>query len=244
MNVWRLEWLRLVRTRRLLILLALFVLFGATAAPIAYYSAELAGQQGITLPAATPATSVGQFSGQATVFGLIVFSFIVSAAVSIDANRESSIFLRTRVRRLRDLLVPKYVMSVGAGVVAIDLGIVLAWFGTVEMVGAPSARGMVVATALTDLYFAFVGALVLVAASRTNNTAAAAAGGIGGALLIAIAGIWRPLGQWLPSELVGSLPVLAGGASASDYVRATVITVVATVALVALALHLFQRREL
>lgn len=247
MSVWRLEWLRLVRTRRLVILAGVFVLFGASAAPLTRYTAELVTQLStiqVTMPAPTAAQGISQYTSQAQQIGLLVFVFIVAGAVTIDARRESAIFLRTRVPRLARLLVPKYLVSAVAGMVAFDAGLLLAWYGTVVLLGAPAAAGMVAGMVISDVYLAFVAAVVLLAASLTTSTVVAAIAGVAGALALGVIGTWRPLGEWLPSHLLGALPDLAAGGSVGGYGRSLTVTVVATVALVAASVHLAARREL
>lgn len=63
-------------------------------------------------------------------------------------------------------------------------------------------------------------------------------------LAFPVISIWGPLGPWLPSELVGAAAALVEGAPAGDFVRAALVTVVATLALLAVALRRFSLREL
>lgn len=249
MNLWRLEWLRLVRTRRLVALFGVFVFFGLAAAPMTKYLPQIleatsGDQVQITLPPQRPVDGIASFTGNAAQLGLLVFVLVTASALTVDAHREIAVFLRTRVRRSTDLVVPRYAVSVAAGSAALVTGVALAWAGTGVLLGGVDAVGIVAGTLAWVLYLAFLGAVTAVCAARLSSVVATAALSIGVALVLAALGTVEVVGRWLPSRLVGALTALAGGGSLADLWPSALVTVVATVALVALAVRLAGRREL
>ena len=74
MTLWRLEWLRLVRTRRLVALLSVYAFFGLAGPLTARYLAEILGAIGtegvqIQFPEPTPADGIAQFVSNASQIG-------------------------------------------------------------------------------------------------------------------------------------------------------------------------------
>ena len=75
MNLWRLEWLRLIRTPRALALGAVFVFFGLLEPVLTRYQSQIFRHVGngvrISFPPATPAAGVSGYIGELSGTGLI-----------------------------------------------------------------------------------------------------------------------------------------------------------------------------
>jgi ABC-2 type transport system permease protein len=250
-TLWRLEWLRLLRTYRLLALVGVFGFFGVVGPLLGRYRDELlrsagGGQSGLTItaPPPVPADGIINYVSQATQIGLLVFALVAAGALAFDADRERAVFLRTRVRRVGRLVLVKYAVNVLAGSGAFAAGALVAWYGTAVLLGSLPAGAMVAGIALTGLYFAFLAALVALIAGRTTSVAAPAIGALAVALSLALLGANRRLAQWLPSRLVGVLADVATGTPVADYLGAAAVTAAATAGLLAGAVALNERREL
>ena len=141
MNLWRLEWLRLVRTRRLAVLAAVYAFFGLLGPLTARYLPQIIDRFGggitVIMPPPTPADGVAQFSANTQQIGLLVIAVVAAGALAVDALPEMGIFLRTRVAPARRLLVPRYLVTVAAAAGAFLLG----WAALVGgLLGLYSAR--------------------------------------------------------------------------------------------------------
>jgi ABC-2 type transport system permease protein len=248
MTLWRLEWLRLVRTGRALALVLTFSFFGLLSPPLARYRDELLRSVGngltIQAPPAAPADGLVNYVSNSAQIGLLVFALVAAGALAFDAHRETAIFLRTRVRHPRDLLIVKYAVTVLAGIVAFDVGALLTWAGSVALLGSLPAGGVLVGIALLDVYLAFFAAVVAAVATRTASVVAAAVIALALALSLGVIGVIPSVGPWLPSHLIGSLAELAAGGGAVGYGRALVVTVVVTAGLLTLAARQVDRREI
>lgn len=250
MGLWRLEWLRLVRTRRLAALLGTFGFFGLTAAPLARWAGELASRVGgsvqIIAPPPVPADAMTSYVSNASQLGLLVFVLVTAGAVTVDARAESAAFLRTRVRRRRDLVVPRLATNAAAGAAAYATGALLAWYGAVVLLGDLPIGPMAAGVVLGALYLPFLAAVAALVATRSASVAVTALATLAVALVSGLVGTLVPdrLARWLPSHLVGSITSLAGGGAVAEVLPAALTTVVATIALSALAVRFAGRREL
>jgi ABC-2 type transport system permease protein len=247
MSLWRLEWLRLTRTRRLVALVATYVLFGLTGPVLARYMSTILERVGsdvvVIAPEPSPLQGLATYGSNVNQIGLLVYVLVVSSAVALDAQREMAVFLRTRVPRYSRLLLPKFVLSVAAGSVAFLAGTAAAWAGTVALLGTVDATGVVLSGLLVVLYLAFVAAVASALGARLDSVLTTAVGTIVVALGVSLLGTIGSIGDWLPSHLLGALTTLPFGGDAVRFVPSTSVTIVATIALLAAACHWGQSRE-
>jgi ABC-2 type transport system permease protein len=249
MNLWRLEWLRLTRTHRLLALVGVYVFFGLTGPLTARYLSAIFGRLGtegvrVEFPDPVPADGIAQFVGNTSQIGLLVVVLVAASALAFDARREMAVFLRTRVSAVRDIVIPAYVVNAGAAAVALVAGSLAAWYETTVLLGAVPVAGMLIGTALGALFLAFAVALTAAVAAVMRGVAATAGVTLAGLLGLAILGGLTPLGRWLPTRLAGAITELVRGASVGDYAPAVATSLVATVAAVTVAVRVGSRREL
>lgn len=248
MTVWRLEWLRLVRTRRLVALFAVYLFFGFTSPALARYMGELLDKLGtgvqIVTPAPTPIDGFVTFTSNANQIGLLVFALVVSSAVAFDSQREMAVFLRTRVGSYRELLVPKWSVAVLAGVAAYLAGVLACWYGSNILLGTVDALGVVEGAVCGALFLAFVGAVAAAVGARLHSAVTTAVTTLAIVLGLGVLGAFRAVGEWLPNFLLGALTTLAGGGDLTSFAKSAAVTVAATVGLLALAVRLGSHREL
>jgi ABC-2 type transport system permease protein len=137
-NLWNLEILRLWRTQRWLILLAAFFSFGLLGPLTARYLPELlesVGEEAAgSLPPMTAVDGVTQYVGNAAQIGLLAVVFVAAAALAFDAKPEMAVFLRTRAC-VRDIVVPRFVVSALASITGFVVGITVAYLLTGFLLG-------------------------------------------------------------------------------------------------------------
>ncbi|HSF86165.1 MAG TPA: hypothetical protein VLG28_11010 [Acidimicrobiia bacterium] len=249
MTLWRLELLRLTRSRRLLALMVVYVFFGATGPFLARYLGEIVEQFGtdvvVQFPTPVPADGIAQYTSNANQIGLLVAVIVAAGGLVIDAIPEMSVFLRTRVDAVSDLLTPRLVMSFSAIAAAFLAGLAFAWYETAILLGGLSIDGMLAGAAFALVYLAFVVALVAAIGSRSGSVLTTVAVSIVVLLVLPVLGIAEALGRWLPSHLLGALDtMLRTSESATEYLPATVVTVALTAVLIWLATRWAATQEL
>jgi ABC-2 type transport system permease protein len=248
-SLWKLEWQRLIRTKRWITLLAVFVLFGFVGPLVAKYLAQIltskvgGGMKIITAPP-TPADGLASFARNAQQVGLIVVAAVAAGALAFDARSGLATFYRTRVRSLGQLLLPRYVMNFVAAVVAYSLGTLAAWYETSVLIGGLSAAAIFNGLLLQVVFIAFAVAVVGLCASLVRNTVTVVAISAAVFLLIPVLQLFTSVSKWLPSALLQSQSDIARGATLGSYGGAVIVTLLLTACLLAVSSFAFSRREL
>jgi ABC-2 type transport system permease protein len=248
MSLWRLEWLRLVRTRRLIALIGVYLFFGFTGPVSARYLGTIlhrVGTRGVHLeiPPATPTDGIAAFVSNASQIGLLVVVLVAASALAVDARREMSVFLRTRVTGSATLVLPAYTITVVAGGVCYALGALAAWYETAVLIGGVSPARMLVGIGYGLLFLAFAVAVVALVAALARGVLAT----VGFTLVILLGlAVLSGLGiaaRYLPTALASALATLAGTGTITDPVPAALIALVLTAAALIGAVRLSDRRE-
>lgn len=248
MTPWRLELVRIVRTRWWVAVIGVYVLFGLLGPISAAYLGEILERFGggieVVFPDPVPADGITQYLGNANQVGLLVVVAYAVSVLAFDAKPEIGVFLRTRTASIGAILLPRAVVATALVSAAFALGALAAWYETLVLLGTLPVGGMLLGMVLGAIYLAFVVAVTAVAASLTRSAVAAA--GLSLVVLIALPllAVLPPVAPWMPSRLAGAIDELVRGAPAGDFVRAIGVTVVASAAAYAVALRRFAAREL
>lgn len=247
MTVWRLEWLRLVRTRRLAVLLGVFAFLGFTGPLTARYLGEILKTLGtggiqVTFPPPRPVDGIAEYAGNVSQIGLLVVILIAASALAFDGRREMALFLRTRLP-VRAIVLPAYAMNVGAAALGCVVGSAAAWYETALLLGPLPTGRMLLGVCLNVLFFAFAIAVTALAAAVTRSTIGAAGGALALLLAMAIAGSVPAVARFLPTSLAGAMTGLAGDTAASSFVAAAAVAIAASAACVAAAIAIGTRHE-
>lgn len=247
LGLWRVEWLRLVRSPRGISLLAVYLFFGALGPVMARYMSEILkyadSNMTITVVDPRPVDGITNFISQVNQTGLVVVVAIAAGALCFDARRGVSIFLRSRMDRTWELVVPRFTVSALAAVTAYTLGTLGAWYETTFLIGGLPAARMVQGWFLGSVYLVFAVAVVVAAASIARTVLGTVGISVAFLLLLPLAGTVSAVHPWLPSSLATAPVDLLGSAVLGDYLQTASVAVVATVALLAVAVHRLQTRE-
>jgi ABC-2 type transport system permease protein len=247
MSLWRVEWLRLVRTRRWMALAGVFLFFGLLGPLTAAYMDVLLGRLGgdiqVVLPPPTPVAGLEQYMSNALQVGLLVVLAIAAGALAFDNPPERAAFYRSRVPGAWSLLAPRYTLSAAAACAAFLLGTLGAWYETVILLGPLPVGRMLLGTALVCLYLAFAVAVTALAAALLRGVVGVIVLSAVVLLTFPLLGLLADLRPWLPSHLAGSLTGLVAGADPVGYVRAVAVTVAGIALLLPTAAALLDRRE-
>jgi ABC-2 type transport system permease protein len=248
-TLWRLEWLRLTRTRRLPALVGVYVFFGFVGPLTARYLPEILDRFGsgdfqVIVPDPVPSDGIAQFAANVTQIGLLVAVVVAAGALTLDALPEMAIFLRTRVASPAMLVIPRAVTVAGAVAVAYLAGVGIAWYETVLLLGGVPVGGLLLGALFGVVYLAFAVAVAAAVGSRLGSVLSTVLATLLVLLLMPLAGIVDVVERWLPSHLVGAQVGLVTGSGAADYLGAALVTLAGIAVLMTLAIRRAGTREL
>lgn len=247
MSVLRLEWLRLVRTRRWLVLALPLVFFGMAGPISIHYLPQLLasefGELALRIPRPAASQGMAEYGEQVSTIGLIIVVAAAAGALCIDATPSLATFYRTRVDSVRKLLMPRYAVMAGAAVVSFVAGTLAAWYETTVLLGPVAAADVLVATALGSLYLMFAVAVVALASSLVRSTLATVGVSLCLLFLLPVIGIYPPAGKWVPSALAGAFGAVVAGEHPSTFFRPAVLTAALILVMLAVAIRGYTRRE-
>lgn len=249
MNLWRLEWLRLRRTPRALALAAVFVFFGLLEPVLTRYQSQIFRHVGngvrISFPPPTPAQGVGGYVGELGGTGLIVVVVVAAGAFTFDSRHGLATFLRTRIGGIWQLVAPRFAVNAAAAGLAYLLGTLAAWYETDLLIGAPGAAAMLAGVLCGAVYLAYAVAMTALAAAVVRSTLATAGLALAVLFVLPIAGIYRPVGNWLPSALASApVDLLRGTHHLAHYLPAFAVTAAAAGAALTVAVLRLRAREI
>jgi ABC-2 type transport system permease protein len=246
-SLWRLEWLRLVRTKRLVALVGVYLFFGLLGPLTTRYLGEIirrfGGNVQVVLPDPVPADGIAAFAGDAQQIGLLVAVVVAAGALALDALPEMSIFLRSRVRPAGRLLWPRLAVSMLAAFAGFLIGLAAAWYETVVLLGGVRVGALLVGAGYGLLYLGFAVTVVAAIAAHSRSVVVTAALSLLSLALLAIPGLVPAVGVWLPGRLVGALDDLVRGGGIVGYLRSAGVTVLVSAGLAAWAAKAQAGRE-
>jgi ABC-2 type transport system permease protein len=243
-TLWRLELIRLFRSLRWVILVAVYGFFGVIGPLTARFLPDLIESiEGSTagLPEFGPPDGITQFVGNAQQFGILAVAFVAAAALAIDSNVELAVFFRTRAP-MRDLLPPRLVVNAAAAGIAFSLGALIAYIGTGILLDWIDLGPFIVGVVLQCVYLAFAVAIVGLMASLVRKVVTTALLSVAVLILLGVLTLVSPIAPWLPSNLAGAIDQLIRGGE-FDFWRSLVVTVVLIASLSLLSIRRLDRRE-
>ncbi|HEY2551034.1 MAG TPA: hypothetical protein VGI64_10705 [Streptosporangiaceae bacterium] len=215
MGPWRLEAIRLWRTRRLIVLGATFLILGLGGPILAHYLPDIAAHSAsdgvrISVPPPTPADGIAAYAQNIGQLGTLVVALAAGASLAIDARPGLAVFYRTRLRRPASLVLPRYLAVTGAAVAALALGTLGAWYETAVLIGPLHPAQLAAGFGLETLWLCFATAVVAALASVLRGGLSAAGWAL--ALLIGLAALGGlpALSSWVPARLASSLASVTG----------------------------------
>jgi ABC-2 type transport system permease protein len=246
-STWRLELLRIWRTRRLVVLVGNFLILGFGLPLLTYYLPDIVRHAGngvtIIAPKQTPADAIQGFGANAGQLGTLVVAIVAAGTLAIDARPALAAFYRTRVHGGRRLLLPRYATVTAAAVGALVLGGLAAWYETEVLLGHVPPGALAGGLALTALWFCFTTSVVAFFTTVTRSVLGAVGAAIACLLALAFAGsISSALATWVPTRLSASAADLMRHHTAGIW-HAILVTVLTSAIALAVAVVRLGRRE-
>ena len=226
---------RLIRSGLGLGVLVAFAFFGLSSPALAIYMPEILGaaassdQLTISASQATPADAVSLFNQSAMQLGLIVTVAVAITSIGWDTRPGSSIFYRTRVRRLSTVLLPRLAVDWLVAWATYSCGLLLTVVVTSGAIGTWVASSLYVVMAMS------IGHLLAAGLRRTTTAIALTT------LLVLVLPVMNQvpgMSRQLPTALL-----LPTGLHAMPVIAALVVIALCTVGSVLIARRQTLRRD-
>jgi ABC-2 type transport system permease protein len=247
MSPWRLEYLRLLRTGRLVALAATFVVLGFGMPVLTYFLPQLIEGSGgdieVVVPKQTAADGIVGYASNLAQIGSLVVVVVAAASFAIDARPSLGAYYRTRAPSIGRLLLPRAVALAAATGLSLVLGTLGAWYETSILLGSVDMAALAEGMLLMALWFGFVICLTVAVAGVQRGVLGVAGVTIGILLALVFLGSFSALASWLPTRLASgySEAFLSGGGE--ELWRPGAVAVVAGATSWVLGVTLLARRE-
>jgi ABC-2 type transport system permease protein len=237
------------RTRRLLVVVIVFAIFGIGSPLLAKYTPQLVGalageEVARAIPAPTTADAILQFLKNLGQTGVLAAILLAMGSVASDKERGIAALLLTKpVSRsaylLSKLLAIAITLLVAVGVAGIAAYGYTAWlFETLPAGGYAAMCGLLLLQLLVYAALTFLG-------STLSRSALAAAGiGIGALVIVAIVSALPVIGRYTPGGLLEPAQAFAMGQPARDVLAPLAVNIGLVGVIFGLAWLSFRRQEL
>ncbi|MCA0437045.1 MAG: hypothetical protein M9891_15250 [Austwickia sp.] len=140
----RVEWLRVLRTHRLLGTVLVFAVLGLSQPVFLRYAAQIMARVGgggvsMSFPQPTAPLALSAYLGQAAQLGALLAAWVTIAACSLDATYPLACYYRTRQPSGPRLLAPRLAVSLLTAVAAYVVGWACAGYQTAVLIGGLDA---------------------------------------------------------------------------------------------------------
>jgi ABC-2 type transport system permease protein len=246
------ELLQQWRTKRLIVVLAIFVLFGLTSPLIANFTPQLlsslegAEQFAELIPEPTAADGVDQYIKNLTQFGFILAILLGMGAVAGEKEKGTAAMILSKPMSRWAFILSKF----GAQTIVYTIGFLIATLGayyyTIVLFGSYDFGDFIVISMLLELWLLIYVAITLLGSTIGKTTGAAAGISLAGSVLILLAGNIPQVGMLFPSGLTAWATQIGSGVAEEVMINggAVALAIVIIVMCLLTAVGVFEKQEL
>lgn len=251
----RKELLQQWRTRRVLVVGAVFALFGLISPLLAFFTPQLlaniegAEQFANLVPTPTTVDALGQYIKNITQFGFIIAVLLGMGAVAGEKEKGTTAMVLSKPLPRWAFVLSKFVAQAAVYLLGFVLAVVGAYAYTAYLFEDLVLGPFLLGNLLLWLWLLTFAAVTLLGSTLANSTGAGAALALGGAIVLLVAGGIPQLSAFAPSALVGwasqlGLPEVAASQAAGGNAGSVVANVVIIILCVVGSVAAFEVQEL
>jgi ABC-2 type transport system permease protein len=248
LGLWRLEVLRVVRTKRWLLLFIAYPVLGSAGPIIVRHINSILsalGADGVDVPTdLTADAAMTSYVGVSGQIGLLVALGMCAAALAVDHRPGLAAFYRTRTCRPRQLVLPRWTVCAAAVCLANLVASVIVWAEIRWLFGPVRTDLMLYGIFFSTIYLLMALSLVAGAAAFLRRPVALFGTALIALILSPLPRLWKPLRGWSPDKLSSVEVGLLDGHEPGSYAGPAAVAVLLTGTLLALSVWRVGRREM
>ena len=244
------ELLQQWRTKRVLVVLAVFALFGLMSPMIAYFTPQLLGLiEGAEMfadiiPEPTEADAIAQYIGNITQFGFIIALLLGMGAVAGEKERGTAAMVLSKPLPRWAFILSKFVAQALVYAAAFLLAALATYYYTAILFDGLQLGPFLLGNLLLLEWLLVFAAVTLLGSAIARTTGAAAGVALVGAMLLFLAGSLPTVGPLAPSGLVAWASQLGLATEVPSNWGAVAANAVLVVVIVLGAVAAFEKQEL
>lgn len=237
------------RTKRLLIVCAVFVVFGMISPLLAEFTPQLLGslegteQFAELIPEPSIGDAVNQYLRNITQFGFIMAILLGMGAVAGEKEKGTAAMILSKPMPRWAFLTSKFAAQALVYTLAFTLAGVAAYYYTIVLFDSLDATGFILANLVLLAWLLVFVAVTLLGSVLGKSTPAAAGWAALGAVILLIAGSLPTYGALAPSGLVAWAGQLALGAESGPNGGALALSLVLILVLLISSMAVFEQQE-
>ncbi|NJN53857.1 MAG: YhfC family intramembrane metalloprotease [Anaerolineae bacterium] len=247
------------RTRRVLVVAAIFLVFGLTSPLLAKFTPQLltsiegAEQFAALIPEPTTADAVAQYIENITQFGFILVIVLGMGAVAGEKERGTAVMILSKPLPRWSFLLSKLITQGAVFGLALLLAALGAYYYTAVLFGGLAFGPFLLGNVLLWLWLMVLATVTLLGSTIADSTVAAAGIAFVGAVILLLAGSLPHIGPLMPSGLVAWASQLGLETATSTTLSASVpptnggalvMAIVLIVVLIITSMAVFEQQEL
>lgn len=244
----RKEWLELVRTYRLLVVVIVLLFFGLTSPLLAKFTPEmmkLLPMNGISIqmPPPTVNDAIGQYIKNMAQFGILLAILLTMGTVAQEKDKGTAAMMLVKPLPRGTFITAKYLALAAMFALTLLLAGLASYYYTLLLFEAMDVLHWLVLNALLLLYVMVYVAITLLCSTLTKSQVAAGGSALGALILIGLISAIPGIGRYMPGELISWGTRLMQGDTTASWIALAVSLGLIVVPLV-LAWLIFRNQEL
>jgi ABC-2 type transport system permease protein len=238
------------RSKRLLVVFAVFTLFGLLSPLLAYFTPEIlktlpgTDQIASLIPTPTSVDAMTQYVKNLTQFGFILAVLLGMGAVVGEKEHGTVTMILSKPLPRWAFITSKFTIQLAVYLVAFVLAMLATYYYTVVLFGSFNIMILVTMSALLFIWLLTFASVTLLASVLARSTGAAAGMGLGLAIILLLSTYLPRVGPLTPGGLVAWANQLGSGSASSGNGGAVALALVIILVSLLTSVAVFETQEL
>lgn len=244
------EWMEIIRTKKLYILIGIFAFFAMLSPVITRYMAEIVALATddlmmITVPPTTWIDSWSQFYGNISQIGCICVIFMFMGCVSGEKRSGSAALTLTKNLTHANFIITKFIAAAVCFTFSIMLSGVICYAYTYFLFDyAGKISDLFMGIAAYSIFTFVLLSMTILASTVAHNTAVAALLSFCSFIVLSLSNLIPGIGSMLPGRLLSQTAELSYGIQPPDIMLTFIIAILIIVLCMFLSIRLLKRQEI